>query len=70
MVHRGRHAAGAATSYSLTVRRLGACWASRLPLREVAAAVTASAAPHGPPPPEELRTALRAAVARHAHADR
>lgn len=43
---------------------------SNTKLREVAAAVTASAAPHGPPPPEGLRTALRAAVARHARTDR
>ncbi|MDX2595099.1 MULTISPECIES: ANTAR domain-containing protein [Streptomyces] len=39
---------------------------SNTKLREVAAAVTASTAPEGPVPPEELRTALRAAVARHA----
>ncbi|MEU0003461.1 ANTAR domain-containing protein [Streptomyces sp. NPDC006314] len=35
-------------------------------LRQVAAAVTASAVPDGPAPPEPLRTALRAAAARHA----
>ena len=34
-------------------------------LRTVAAAVTAGAQADGPPPPEEIRTALRTAVARH-----
>jgi len=35
---------------------------SNTKLREVAAAVTASTTPDGPPPPEDLRTALRAAA--------
>ncbi|CAK7284931.1 ANTAR domain-containing protein [Streptomyces sp. RM1] len=34
-------------------------------LRHIADAITASAAPDGPPPPEPLRAALRAAAARH-----
>lgn len=34
-------------------------------LRDVAGALTASTAPDGPAPPESLRAALRAAVARH-----
>ncbi|GHI07974.1 hypothetical protein AQI88_40285 [Streptomyces cellostaticus] len=40
---------------------------SNTKLRDVAAALTASTAPDGPVPPEHLRTALRAAVARHMH---
>ncbi|MET8243092.1 ANTAR domain-containing protein [Streptomyces sp. NPDC005202] len=36
---------------------------SNTKLRRVAAAVTAGAQPDGPPPPEEIRTALRTAVA-------
>ncbi|MEV6835409.1 ANTAR domain-containing protein [Streptomyces sp. NPDC051133] len=39
---------------------------SNTKLRQVAAAVTQSAAPGGPPPPEPVRTALRAAAGRHA----
>ncbi|KOU56876.1 hypothetical protein ADK57_40815 [Streptomyces sp. MMG1533] len=38
---------------------------SNTKLRTVAAAVTASTGADGPPPPEEVRTALRTAVARH-----
>ncbi|MFJ4579285.1 ANTAR domain-containing protein [Streptomyces echinatus] len=38
---------------------------SNTKLRQVAAAVTESAAPDGPAPPEALRTALAAATARH-----
>jgi anti-anti-sigma regulatory factor len=38
---------------------------SNTKLRHVAAALTASAVPGGPPPPEPLRTALRTAVSRH-----
>ncbi|MBT2413962.1 hypothetical protein J7I94_26030 [Streptomyces sp. ISL-12] len=34
-------------------------------LRTVAEAVTASAGNDGPPPPPEIRTALRTAVSRH-----
>ncbi|MCX4701009.1 ANTAR domain-containing protein [Streptomyces sp. NBC_01373] len=40
---------------------------SNTKLRTVAAAVTASTGTDGPPPPEELRTALRTAVARRWH---
>ncbi|GGW38688.1 hypothetical protein GCM10010503_13590 [Streptomyces lucensis JCM 4490] len=39
---------------------------TNLKLRQVAAAVTASAVPEGPAPPGPLRAALRAAAARHA----
>ncbi|MFI9805562.1 ANTAR domain-containing response regulator [Streptomyces sp. NPDC052301] len=39
---------------------------SNTKLRQVAAAVTRSAAPGGPAPPEPVRAALRAAAARHA----
>ncbi|MGA4934663.1 ANTAR domain-containing protein [Streptomyces incarnatus] len=38
---------------------------SNTKLHRIAAAVTASATPGGPPPPEPLRRALRTAVARH-----
>jgi hypothetical protein len=40
---------------------------SNTKLRDVAAAVTASAESHGPPPSLELRTALNKALARRHH---
>ncbi|CAM5582882.1 hypothetical protein SPURM210S_06997 [Streptomyces purpurascens] len=40
---------------------------SNTKLRDVAAAVTASAESDGPPPPPELRTALNKALARRHH---
>ncbi|GAA4806523.1 ANTAR domain-containing protein [Streptomyces ziwulingensis] len=40
---------------------------SNTKLRSVAEAVTAGAAPDGPPPPPDVRAALRTALARHGH---